>query len=186
MRDLRYRAVVEQSDWFTCGPAAAATLLSRYFGLNVSEARVVELAVAFMNLDPGRAGPPSGITLKALSQAMEVLGVPSSGYRVSLEALAGYFRRGGLPVILHVSRPRPHFVVGVGYVAGQMVADDPWWGREVVPLAEWAQARGYEGITLVPRAPADLARLASRRQLQELNEVVGRRRRLRALGAAGP
>jgi len=45
-RELRYQNVVGQTDWFTCGPAAVATLLRYYFGrTEVDEARVLALAL---------------------------------------------------------------------------------------------------------------------------------------------
>src|SRR5690606_42021064 len=45
-RDLRYEGVIAQTDWYTCGPAAAATLLRYYFGLDVDESDVLEAAAA--------------------------------------------------------------------------------------------------------------------------------------------
>jgi len=39
--------------------------------------------------------------------------LPLGGYRMDLQGLQTYFARGGLPVILHVTRPELYWVVGV-------------------------------------------------------------------------
>jgi len=54
-RDLRYEWVVGQTDWYTCGPVAVATLLT-FFGIPTTEEEALELAEEFMRaqgLEPG-------------------------------------------------------------------------------------------------------------------------------------
>jgi len=46
-RELRYEKVIEQVEWYTCGPAAVATLLTYYYGLPTTEAEALELAEGF-------------------------------------------------------------------------------------------------------------------------------------------
>ena len=109
-RDLRYEWVVGQADWYTCGPAAVATLLTHYYGIATTEAEALDLAEGFM-VAAGRE-PGQALTALALRQTLEAKGIPTRGYRVSPEALADYFARGGLPVILHLTEPQSNCVVG--------------------------------------------------------------------------
>ena len=73
-RDLRYEGVIAQTDWYTCGPAAAATLLRYYFGLDVDESDVLEAAAAAGGLDPS-----AGVSALALVRSLGAFGVPAQG-----------------------------------------------------------------------------------------------------------
>lgn len=148
-RDLRYQGVVGQTDWFTCGPAAVATLLRYYYDKEVGEAQVLELSLQAMQ-KPESEVRQTGINALALRQAMQTLGLPSRGFRLNLDQLADYFRRGGLPVLLHATRPEPHFVVAVGMVRDQVVLADPSWGNRILPLEGLLSEKGFSGVTLVP------------------------------------
>jgi hypothetical protein len=88
-RSLRYEGVVGQSDWFTCGPAAVATLLRHYYGMEgVDEEQVLALALRFMGKTEAQVRP-SGITALAqrislslsstLGWALDALRFPSAG-----------------------------------------------------------------------------------------------------------
>ncbi|MBC7220028.1 peptidase C39, partial [Candidatus Bipolaricaulota bacterium] len=79
-RDLRYEWVVGQADWYTCGPAAVATLLTHYYGIATTEAEALELAEGFM-VAAGRE-PGQALTALALRQTLEAKGIPTKGYRV--------------------------------------------------------------------------------------------------------
>ena len=163
-RDLRYAGVVGQADWYTCGPAAVATLLTHYYGIATPEAEALQLAEGFM----AAAGRETGqaLTALALRQTLEAKGIPTRGYRVSPEALANYFARGGLPVILHLTEPHKHFVVGVGMVGDHIVLADPSWGQSIVPLSTFVDERGYSEVVLVPIPPPEVVlRVQERQQL---------------------
>ncbi|RIH81504.1 NHLM bacteriocin system ABC transporter, peptidase/ATP-binding protein [Meiothermus luteus] len=185
-RSLRYEGVVGQTDWFTCGPAAVATLLRRYHGMEgVDEEQVLELALRFMGKTEDQVRP-SGITALALREAMGALGVPARGFRLSLEELADYFVRGGLPVVLHTTRPEPHYVVAVGLVRGNWVLADPSWGRRILPWEALLREKGFSGVTLVPLpGEAQLAGVKER-QREALRWAEGRLRALEGLGRRGP
>ena len=47
-QELRYVEVVGQTDFYTCGPAAVATLLTYYYGIPTTEAEALELTEEFM------------------------------------------------------------------------------------------------------------------------------------------
>ncbi|MGC8817575.1 MAG: cysteine peptidase family C39 domain-containing protein, partial [Candidatus Hadarchaeum sp.] len=105
-----------QTDWYTCGPAAVATLLTHYYGLPTSEAEALELAQNFMRAQGLEPGPERGINALALKRTLEAKGIPTKGFRVKPEALKDYFDRGGLPLIAHLTQPQKHFVVVIGFV----------------------------------------------------------------------
>ena len=85
---LRYEGVVGQTTWYTCGPAAVATLLKDFYGLNVGEQKILKLSAKAMGADKDVT---KGISALALKTALEQEGVPAEGYQVSLEDLHTYF-----------------------------------------------------------------------------------------------
>ncbi|MBC7170740.1 peptidase C39 bacteriocin processing, partial [Candidatus Bipolaricaulota bacterium] len=171
-RDLRYEWVVGQADWYTCGPAAVATLLTHYYGIATTEAEALELAEGFM-VAAGRE-PGQALTALALRQTLEAKGIPTKGYRVKPEALVDYFARGGLPVILHLTRPQKHFVVGVGMVGDHIVLADPSWGQSSLPFSTFVDERGYSEVVLVPIPPLELSFLVQERQQEALRRAEER------------
>jgi len=185
-RELRYQNVVGQTDWFTCGPAAVATLLRYYFGrTEVDEARVLALALEALQKTEGEVRQ-GGISALALRQAMRALGVESRGFRLSLEQLRDYFVRGGLPLILHTTLPEPHYVVAVGLVQEQVLLADPSWGQRMVSLEGLVSEKGFGGVVLVPLPDEEAALLVRERQAQALGWAQARLRSLRGLSGRWP
>ena len=115
LSELRYTATVPQTTWETCGAAALATL-HRLLGLEATEGEMLERALRHQE------GLKGGLNALSLVRASGERGLPLRGYRMDSEALRAYFARGGLPVILHVTRPELHWVVGVALVGGRPVA----------------------------------------------------------------
>jgi len=161
--ELRYTEVVGQTDFYTCGPAAVATLLTYYYGIPTTEAEALELAEGFMRAQG--LEPAKGINALALKQTLEAKGILTKGFRVKPEALKDYFDRGGLPLIAHLTEPQKHFVVVVEFVGDQVVLGDPSWGRRIIPFTAIVKEHGYSEIVLVP-LPADreIVRTAKERQ----------------------
>ncbi|MEW6217507.1 MAG: cysteine peptidase family C39 domain-containing protein [Candidatus Bipolaricaulota bacterium] len=171
-RDLRYEWVVGQADWYTCGPAAVATLLTHYYDIATTEAEALELAEGFMIAVGRESG--QALTALALRQTLEAKGIPTRGYRVSPEALADYFARGGLPVILHLTEPQKHFVLGVGVVGDHIALADPSWGQSLLPFSTFVEERGYSEVVLVPIPPQEVALLVQERQQEALRRAEER------------
>jgi len=185
-RELRYQNVVGQTDWFTCGPAAVATLLRYYFGrTEVDEARVLALALEALQKTEGEVRQV-GINALALRQAMRALGLENRGFRLSLEQLADYFARGGLPIILHTTLPESHYVVAVGIVQGQVLLADPSWGQRLLPLEGLASEKGFSGVALVPLPGEKEVLEVQQRQAQALGWAVSRLGSLRGLMGRQP
>ena len=171
-RELRYEEVIGQTDWYTCGPAAVATLLTYYYGIATTEAEALEFAEGFMRemgLEPSR-----GINALALKKTLEAKGIPTKGYRVKPGALRDYFARGGLPVIVHLVKPQKHFVVAVGMVEDQIVLADPSWGRSIIPFSALIEERGYSEVVLVPIPPPELIPRVRSNQQATLSWARGR------------
>lgn len=155
--DLRYASVLEQTSEYTCGAAAVATLLTYFYGISTSERDVLELVYASMRARGERPTQGKGLTAYDLKGALAAKGIPSKGFLVKPAALQDYFVRGGLPVIIHLSKPEKHFVVVVGMVGNQIVIADPSWGRSIMPFTMLITKRGYRGVVLVPIPSPELA-----------------------------
>ncbi len=161
-RPLRYTHVVGQTDWYTCGAAAVATLLTYYYGDPTTEEEVLKVAIK----ETERSGkdPLKGLTALSLKRTLEQRGYPVKAYRVNLTQLADYFRRGGLPVIGHVTKPQLHFLVIAGLVdppyggPPQVLLADPSWGRRIVPLEALVTEKGFSGVILlaIPKTKTQL------------------------------
>jgi predicted double-glycine peptidase len=190
-RPLRYTHVVGQTDWYTCGAAAVATLLSYYYGDPTSEQEVLRVAIE----ETKKTGkdPLKGLTALSLKRALEQRGYAVKAYRVNLAQLADYFRRGGLPVIGHVTKPQLHFLVIAGIVdppgggPAQVLLADPSWGRRIVPLEALVTEKGFSGVILlaIPKTKAQL-REAKALQAKELAWARGELSRLALLRARLP
>src|SRR5690625_6871678 len=80
-RSLRYRGVIGQTTWYTCGPAALATLLTEYYATPATEAEM--LTLAWESMERSGADAEAGITMLALKEALLIKGHDSLGYKVS-------------------------------------------------------------------------------------------------------
>lgn len=168
-RSLRYVGVVGQTTWYTCGPAAVATLLSEYYNMAADEAEM--LALAWEAMERVGADLDAGITMLALKDALLAKGIGSQGYRVTLDQLVDYFARGGLPVIMHVTRPQPHYVVGVGVVNGVLVIADPAFGSYMLTPNEFGADKGFEGNILVTLPDPSAASVVRANQIAALERA---------------
>ncbi len=187
-RPLRYTHVVGQADWYTCGAAAVATLLTYYYDDPATEGEILE--VALKETEKSGKNPLKGLTALSLKRYLEGKGYRVRAYRVNLAQLADYFARGGLPVVAHVTRPQLHFVVVAGLVddpAGgrpKLLLADPSWGRRIVPLEALVTEKGFSGVILlaIPKTRAQLkkAKALQAGELAWAEAELARLRRLRA------
>lgn len=178
-RTLRYQRVIGQTDWHTCGPAAIATWLHYYFELETSEQEMLELALTASE-DEQRV-LTHGLSAAALKDAVQSKGVPVQGYRLTINNLIDYFDRGGLPVILHVTEPRNHFVVAIGIVADRFVVADPSWGQRLMSFASLETEKAFSGVVLVSLPSEQQAIRVQRNQGEALNEALRHLSRLATL-----
>ncbi len=146
--DLRYTDVIEQSNEYTCGAAAVATLLTYFYGIPTPESDVLNLVYSSMRARGKKPRPGQGLTAYDLKEALKGKGITSKGFLVKPSALQDYFARGGLPVIIHLTKPEKHFEVAVGMIGNQIVIADPSWGRSVIPLTLLVKQRRYDTVVL--------------------------------------
>jgi predicted double-glycine peptidase len=178
-RTIRYQEIVGQTSYYTCGPAAVATLLIYYYGIDTSEKEILELshqAIKERGQDPEEG---KGIDALALQKTLEDKGIPSKGIKIPSENLPKYFNDGGLPIILHVTKPQLHYILAIGIVGSWVVIADPSWGRKIIHLNDLIDDKGFEGITLIPLTPKKLLNHVRR---QQNNNIIWAKNRLYRLG----
>lgn len=184
-RDLRYEGVVGQTTYYTCGPAAVATLLNYYYALQTSELEILELSHEAMKANGQEPNEGEGINTLALAQALKMRDIPARGMRIPSEKLSetlvNYFDRGGVPVILHVTKPQLHYVVAVGVIGHWVILADPSWGRKVLSLDNLIEEKGFEGTILIPSTPNSLLPRVRERQTDTINWAEKRLKRLNTL-----
>ncbi len=178
-REMRYEDIIGQTTEYSCGPAAVATLLSCFYGLDVSESDVLQRAEEYDAAAGRERG--SGITALALKRALVDWGIATRGLFVSLDALRVHFEERGLPMIVHLTRPQKHYVVAIGITAGHVILADPSWGRRLLLLVELETESGFDGVVLAPMPPSDLAERAAAAQSDALSWARARLAALIAL-----
>lgn len=151
-RDVRYRNVFGQTDWYTCGPAALATLFTFYYAKPVSEAAITRLSVQDM-ASRGK-DPRAGVTLLALRNAGRARGIDATGYRLDFGQLEAVLKS-GLPVLVNTVQPQAHFSVALAVVGDTVLLADPSWGLKAQPRRWFLDA--WNGVTLIPSPDATQA-----------------------------
>lgn len=166
-RSLRYQQTIGQTDIYTCGAAAVATLFTHFYNQPVGELEVLEIAEKIME-ESGKNPEESGLNAFSLKQALITQGIDADVKEVTLEQLRQYFNRGGLPIIIHVTIPQPHYLLAVGLVEDWLIVSDPTLGRGMFPLENLNTQKGFSGIVIMARPSAEVAQVA--RQQQQLSE----------------
>ena len=180
-RELRYEGVVGQTEWFTCGPAALSTLFTEYYGLeNATERELLELSVQAMQ-GTDKNIEESGVTALALKQVSEAKGIAAKGFSVTMDELGGYFESGGLPLLVHVTKPELHYVIAIGIVGDQIVIADPSFGRRILPFSSLVYEKGFSGVVLATSADAEASKHAKQIQAETLLWASRRIQRLASL-----
>lgn len=176
--ELRYEGVVGQTNEYTCGAAAVASILTYFYGISTSESEILNLAKEAMQMRGEEPSQGHGLTAYDLKKGLEAEGIEANGFQVTPQALRDYFVRGGLPVIIHLTKPEKHFVVAVGMAGNQIVLADPSWGRSIIPFTVLISERGYSEVVLVPIPSPELA---IRAEIEQKKTLVWAQERLIAL-----
>ena len=168
LRDSRYQGVIAQTNIFSCGAAATACLLEKYYGIPTTELEILDLAEQQRNARGEESKLARGLTAYDLKTASAAFGLNMVGYELTHAQLQSYFQRGGLPLIAHATKPQAHYLVVVGMTNHHVLLSDPAWGRYIAPARELADARGMSGVFLVPLPTMEQALHARRIQLSAL------------------
>jgi len=150
LKERRFRTVLKQLYDYSCGAAAAATLLSRHYARSTSEEEAVAAMLA--HGDPARI-VREGFSMLDLKQLLVSRGLQADGYRLTLDQLVGH----GVPAIALLSEQGyKHFVVVQGMRGGRVLLGDPATGLRAISRARFEAAS--TGVFLVARNDAATAR----------------------------
>ena len=128
VKELKEQDVILQTDEFTCGAAALATILKEYGDITVSEG---ELLRQEKDLEKGK-----GLTLLQLKKLAEARGFKAEGYQMELLNLFDFKS----PMIMHVQLPvGGHYMVFKGISKDRIFLADPGQGQTRMSLEEFAR-----------------------------------------------
>jgi hypothetical protein len=119
-----------------------------------------------------------GLTLAELAGILVDAGLPARGFSLDLAALDSMLDRGVAPLVLHYSRPAPHWALLFGRSGKLYQLGDPGRGFELLGEEELLRRWSGAAIVLEPSAvPAGLrvaAAEAARRSLARRSALEGR------------
>ena len=166
-RSLRYQQTIGQADIYTCGAAAIATLFTHFYKQPVDELEVLEIAEEVMVAN-GRRSEEAGLNALSLKQALTRKGIDADVKEVTLEQLKRYFERGGLPIVIHVTIPQPHYILAIGILEDWLIVADPTLGRGMFPLENLNTQKGFSGFVIMARPSEEVIQVA--RQQQQISQ----------------
>ena len=130
-REVRMTNVIPQTEDFSCGAAALATLLRYHFGNHLTEREVI--LGMFEQGDKERIRKV-GFSMLEMKGFCEQLQYKGEGYKIDLQKL----RQINIPVItLMDTRSYKHFVVIRGVDNRFVYIADPSFGNRRIPLADF-------------------------------------------------
>jgi len=179
-RSLRYQQTIGQTDIYTCGAAAVATLFTHFYKQPVGEIEVLEIAEKIMQAS-GKKPQESGLNALSLKQALITKGIDADVKEVTLEQLKRYFERGGLPIVIHVTIPQPHYILAVGTIEDWLIVSDPTLGRGMFPLENLNTQKGFSGIVIMARPSEEAIQIAKQQQQISQDWADGRLQRFNTM-----
>ena len=150
-----FPAIVLQSQSYSCGPAALATLLG-YYGVSVSEQTTLHQSNLEMR-SRQKTIQLQGADLLALRESLNDFEIPTLAVTIKDSALLQYFEQRGTPILAHGNYPQGHYFVIVGLLPTStplFLIADPSHGYELLDLKELSADKGFEGVALIPQAPS--------------------------------
>jgi uncharacterized protein len=131
LKEARFLTTVRQQYDFSCGSAAAATLLTYQYGHPVTEADVFQKMFA---TGDGRRIRREGFSMLDMRRYLASLGFEADGFQLPLEKLA----QEGLPAIVLLNdRGYRHFVVVKGIRGDRVLIGDPSRGTRAMPRRQF-------------------------------------------------
>lgn len=131
LKEARYQSTIRQQYDFSCGSAAAATLLTYQYGYRVGEAEVFTGMFAAGDQAKIRR---EGFSLLDIRRYLASQGYTADGFELPLHKL----QEEGLPAIVMLNdRGYRHFVVVKGLRNGRVLVSDPARGTRVLPQSRF-------------------------------------------------
>lgn len=143
---LRWQGVHRQETSATCGPASVVTLLTYYMGMPVGEEEVARRARAGRGEDRSPLPGDDGVTMRGLQAALASWGVRAYGLAMTRQGLEAYLDEVGIPLIVRVARPEPHFTLVAGIADGHVLLADSALGWRALPYPDFLAM--WDGIAL--------------------------------------
>ena len=116
----------------------------------------------------GRRSEEAGLNALSLKQALTRKGIEADVKEVTLEQLKRYFERGGLPIVIHVTIPQPHYILAIGILEDWLIVSDPTLGRGMFPLENLNTQKGFSGFVIMARPSEEVIQVA--RQQQQISQ----------------
>ena len=179
-QSLRYQQTIGQTDIYTCGAAAIATLFTHFYKQPVGEIEVLEIAEKLMQ-GSGKKPQESGLNALSLKQALISKDIDADVKEVTLEQLKRYFERGGLPIVIHVTIPQPHYILAIGILEDWLIVSDPTLGRGMFPLENLNTQKGFSGIVIMARPSEEVIQVARQQQQISKDWADGRLQRFNTM-----
>jgi predicted double-glycine peptidase len=163
LRERRYQDIIQQRFDFSCGAAAAATILRYAYDMDVSE---VDVILGLAKVADEELAREKGYSLLDIRHYVETLGLRGRGYELPPEMLPKLH----IPTIALLNlRGYKHFVVLRRVTEDSVYVGDPALGNRIMPLSDFKKSwngsvfailgRGYDRDTVLSRpAPPLTAR----------------------------
>lgn len=131
LKEARFKTTIPQQYDFSCGSAAAATLLTYQYGHPVSEADV--FVRMYENGDQAKIRK-EGFSLLDMRRYLQSAGFEADGFELPLDKL----EEQGVPAIVLLNdRGYRHFVVVKGMRNGRVLLGDPARGTRAMPRSRF-------------------------------------------------
>jgi predicted double-glycine peptidase len=175
-KELRYEHVRGQNTLSSCGPASLATLFVNFYGMETSEDKIIELVKPYLEkemekLKEGKL-PEGGVSMLDLKKVNTELGVPAKGYEIPERKLFSILRKLKTPLLVHLEKPRRHFVLSVAVSSGQLILADPSWGVRRMGKVEFFDK--WDGMVLA-FSPSKEGKRLSAGVISKIKRQVGQK-----------
>lgn len=151
LTDMKFAGIVTRQKYdYSCGSAALATVLTRFYEMPLDEMEILE--AMYKHGDKAKI-TKEGFSLLDMKNYLAAIGLKSAGYRESLDKLA----RVGIPAIVLINKKTySHFVAVLGVSRESVLVGDPILGLQTVPRGTFESM--WNGILFVIRDKMDVAR----------------------------
>jgi len=143
---LAFSVVPRQSGAHSCGFAVIAGL-AKLAGAAPDDAAAIEKALIESQGKLGTGSVQQALSMGDMIAILSGLGIPSIPVRLEMDSLSAALR-GFSPLVLHLDKPTPHFVLGLGAERGLAVVADP--ARGLVAMRDRELASRASGYALLP------------------------------------
>lgn len=166
MRELHYVDMVPQNTDFSCGAAALATILKYAYGLQLTEAEVID---GLLKVSDAEIVKEKGFSLLDLKNYTQTLGLRGRGYGMTPEAL----ERIKVPVIVLLDiKGYKHFVVLRKTTEDKVYIADPALGNRIMKFTDFVA--GWNKVIFAVVGPGfkrDTVLLRPKEQLTARNNI---------------